>query len=75
MEIKLFSKPDCIYCDKVKKFITDNNLTNIEHDNSYNIDEIWKYGNLKFPMLLLDRQGIFESEIIIQVLKAAYNLK
>lgn len=67
--IKLFSKPNCYYCDKVKKFIKDNNISGVEYDETGNVEEVRKYGGMQFPMLLVDEQGIFGSDTIIQILE------
>lgn len=69
MKVKLFSKPNCFYCDKVKNFIKENNIQRIEYDETANVAEVRKYGGMQFPMLLVDDQAIFESEVIIQVLE------
>jgi glutaredoxin len=67
--IKLFSKPNCVYCDKVKKFIKDNNISGVEYDESANVEEVRKHGGMQFPMLLVEDQGIFGSDTIMQVLE------
>lgn len=67
--IKLYSKPNCYYCDKVKKFIKDNNISGVEYDETGNVDEVRKHGGMQFPMLLVEDQGIFGSDTIIQILE------
>jgi glutaredoxin len=69
MTVKLFSKPNCIYCDKVKNFIKDNNIQGVEYDESANVAEVRKHGGMQFPMLLVDEQGIFGSDTIISILE------
>lgn len=67
--IKLYSKPNCFYCDKVKNFIKENNIQGVEFDETANVEEVRKFDGMQFPMLLVDGQAIFESEMIIQVLQ------
>jgi glutaredoxin len=69
----LYSKSNCIYCDKVKTFIKSNNITNVAFDESANVEKVRSMGGMQFPMLLVvgedgNEQGIFESEVIMQVI-------
>lgn len=69
----LYSKPNCMYCDKVKSFINNNSITNVEYDETANVAEVKKFGGMQFPMLKViddegSEQGIFDSEVIIQVI-------
>jgi glutaredoxin len=74
----LYSKPNCVYCDKVKKFIKDEEAKgismNVEFDESANVLEVRKFDGMQFPMLKIvddegNEQGFFESEVIVQVLE------
>ena len=81
MKVILYSKPNCPYCDKVKEFIKnpENNITGVEYDETQNVAEIRKFEGMQFPMLKVvdeasgEEQGIFESEVIMQVLKQIYS--
>lgn len=69
----LYSKPNCLYCDKVKSFIKANHITNVSFDESANVEKVRSMGGMQFPMLLIknddgSEQGIFESEVIMQVI-------
>jgi glutaredoxin len=69
----LYSKPNCVYCDKVKNFIKNNDITNVAFDESANVEKVRSMGGMQFPMLLIKNddgteQGIFESEVIMQVI-------
>lgn len=71
--IILYSKPNCVYCDKVKNHIKANEMDNVEFDETANVAEIRKFERMQFPMLKIiddegNEQGLFESEVIIQVL-------
>jgi len=74
MKVTLYSKPNCPYCDKVKNFIKENNISGVEYDENQNVTEVRKFNGMQFPMLKVvdlessEEQGIFESEVIIQVL-------
>jgi glutaredoxin len=67
--IKLFSKPNCQYCDVVKNYIKENSIQGVEYDESANVGEVRKHGGMQFPMLLVEDQGVFGSESIIAVLE------
>lgn len=79
MKVTLYSKPNCPYCDKVKNFINEKNITEVEFDENYNVAEVRKFDGMQFPMLKVvdtesgEEQGIFESEVIMQVLSQIYN--
>jgi glutaredoxin len=75
--MKLYSKPNCPYCEKVKDFIKVNNLENkLELDNTYNASEVILLGGKRqFPFLLDGENKLYESGMIIEYLKIKYNLK
>ena len=68
-KVILYSKPNCIYCDKVKDFIKRNEITGVEYDETANVEEIKRQGGMQFPMLSVDGQGIFGSDTIISILE------
>lgn len=74
--MKLYSKPNCPYCDKVKDFIKVNKLENeIEFDNSYNASEVMLLGGERqFPFLVDEENKLYESSMIIEYLKIYFNL-
>jgi glutaredoxin len=74
--MKLYSKPDCQYCDKVKNFIKANNLEDkIEFDNTYNASEVMLLGGERqFPFFVDGENKLYESSMIIQYLKINFNL-
>jgi glutaredoxin len=45
----LYSKPNCIYCDKVKNFIKSNNIINVAFDESANVEKVRSMGGMQFP--------------------------
>lgn len=74
MKLKLYSKPNCVYCDKVKSFIKENNIQSVEFDESANVMEVRKFDGMQFPMLKVTdenggEQAVFESEVIIQIIQ------
>jgi glutaredoxin len=86
MKVTLFSKENCPYCDKVKAFIKEKGIVGLEFDESRNVSIVKKFADTQermpqFPMLLVkdqssgEEQGIFESEIIIQVLEQIFDVK
>lgn len=72
--LKLFSATYCPFCDRVVKYIKDNNIENIE---VINIDEnkemrdflIEKGGKKQVPCLFIDDEPMYESREIIEYLK------
>jgi glutathione S-transferase len=67
--MKLYSKPDCLYCDKVKDFMQANNISGIELDESYNIAEVLELGGQqKFPFFVDAENRLYDSGVIIQYL-------
>lgn len=67
-----------MYCDKVKSFIKGEEAKGInmgvEYDESANVAEVRKFEGMQFPMLKIvddegQEQGIFESDVIVQVLE------
>jgi glutaredoxin len=75
--MKLYSKPHCPYCDKVKKFIKENNLEDkIEFDNTYNASEVMTLGGeIQFPFLVDGGNMLYESSMIIEYLKIYFDIK
>lgn len=84
MKVKLYSKDNCPYCDKVKNFIKEKGIEGVEFDETRNIVEVKKFADQQermpsFPMLKItddasgEEQGFFESEVIIQILGQIYS--
>jgi glutaredoxin len=78
MQKILYSKPNCQYCDKVKHYIKNEEQRGVKmgvtFDETANVAEVKKFDGMQFPMLKIvddegNEQGIFESEIIIQILE------
>lgn len=69
-DLKLFYMQGCPYCNKVRKYIKDNDL-NIEMVDIYadpkNQDDLMKLGGQdQVPMLLIDGKPLYESSDIIE---------
>ena len=67
--IILYSKPNCVYCDKVKNYINENNISGVTYDESANVEKVRSYGGMQFPMLEIEGQGIFGSDTIVSILE------
>jgi glutaredoxin len=75
MIIRLYSKPNCPYCDKVKRFIAENGLVGINFDDHNNLTAVRSFGLMTFPVLEIEGYGaIAESEDIIDRLKEIFKL-
>ncbi len=71
--LKLFYMERCPFCNKVKKYIEDNDI-NIEmvdiYVNSKNEEELIRLGGKdQVPMLLIDGEPLYESDDIIEWFK------
>lgn len=71
--LKLFYMERCPFCNKVKKYIEDNDI-NIEmvdiYVNSKNEEELIRLGGKdQVPMLLIDGEPLYESDDIIKWFK------
>lgn len=72
-KLKLFYMEGCPYCDKVRLFMKDNDI-NVEmvdiHVDPKNKEELETIGGkIQVPMLLIDKDPLYESEDIIQWFK------
>lgn len=71
--LKLFYMERCPFCNKVKKYIEDNDI-NIEmvdiYVDSKNEEELIRLGGKdQVPMLLIDGEPLYESDDIIEWFK------
>jgi len=72
-ELKLYYMEGCPYCNKVRKYIEENDVS-VElvdiHADSKNADDLIKLGgNDQVPMLLIDGEPLYESDDIIEWFK------
>ena len=75
MKLELFIKETCPYCRKVITFINESNRNDIEYHDIDKSDEdrehlIKEGGMLQVPCLFIDGKPMYESDDIIEWLKA-----
>ncbi|WP_350344591.1 glutathione S-transferase N-terminal domain-containing protein [Proteinivorax tanatarense] len=72
-ELKLFIMKTCPFCQKVERYMKENNISievaDIKEDPKSKEELIEQGGKVQVPMLLIDEKPLYESNDIIDWLK------